>query len=205
MQKRIEHVEEAERGSIIGSTSPDIKADFLATLLDRGMPEGTNKSLIIVRSNAIVKRFGQEYDGFELCYFGLPEPESDIRTGIPIIKSITANGTEIDMVVWARMVSWRDAKAYFINFYDAKARYWRMMIARQEMDKATKRAEIGHKLIDGMKLAFAQFEGFSQAARATREDEISKETFRNYLFNQVKKFAGEYPKLNIKNLLVFWI
>jgi hypothetical protein len=202
MPKRFGIIEATGSGTIIGTVGPSLKPDFLETLLACGMPGGTNKASVLVKSEAIVRRCGPEYEGFELLYFGIPEAESELRTGVPVIREITANDVEIDMVVWARAVSWRNRWAYFLNFYDARAKYWRMVIARIEMDKAALREQIGHKLVEGMKLTFMQFEGFTEAA-TTRVDDISKENFRPYCFNLIEAFAGKYSKLNITNLAAF--
>ena len=129
---------------------PQLKPDFLATLLACGMPDVPDKVYVLVKSKAIVKRCGTEYDGFELCYFRILKDKCNIQTGIPIIQGETREGIRFSMVVWARAVSWGEAWAYFVNFYDASAKYWRMATVRQEMDKAAQREKIAHKLADGI-------------------------------------------------------
>ncbi|MEN3334257.1 MAG: hypothetical protein V7641_3622 [Blastocatellia bacterium] len=196
-QTRFEYIETAGSNTVTLVVEPDDKPDFLATLLSCGMPDRAKQVVMTIKSEAVVKRFGSQYDGYRVVYFGLVESDSDIRTGIPGIRSVLPDGRGINVIVWARAVFWRDAWAYFVNFYDANARQWRMLIVRQEMDKETKRTEIGHKLVDGMKLAFAQFEGF---IKGVRKDDIPPEVFRKHLFNQIKSFAGEYSKLTKTNL-----
>lgn len=157
MRKRFGVVETDGPGTIIAVAGPQLKPDFLATLLDCGMPDVPDRVFVLVRSKAIVKLCGAEYDGFELCYFGILKDKCNIRTGVPLIEGETREGIKFRMVVWARAVTWGDAWAYFINFYDARAKYWRMATVRQEMDKGAQREKIGHKLAAGMKLTFMQF------------------------------------------------
>jgi hypothetical protein len=199
MPKRFGVIESDGPGTIITSVGPRLKPDFLATLLDCGMPNVPDKVFTLVTSKAIVKLCGPECDGFNLCYFGIREDKCGIRTGVPLIEGETQDGIKVKMVVWARAVSWRDAWAYFLNFYDAKNKLWRMLTVRVEMDKPLLREQIGHKLVDGMKLVFMQFEGFVDAA-ARRDDDISKEDWRQYCINSMKAFAKKYTKLNITNL-----
>jgi hypothetical protein len=197
-QTRFEHIETAGSNTVTLVVEPNEKPDFLATLLNCGMPDTAKQVVMTIKSEAVVKRFGPQYDGYRIVYFGLVESDSDIRTGIPGIRSVLPDGRGVNVIVWARAVFWRDAWAYFVNFYDAKVRQWRMLIVRQEMDKMAKRVEIGHKLVDGMKLAFAQFEGF---AKATRSDEVPPGVFRELALEALKAIARKgHKKLSHEKL-----
>ena len=192
MRKRFGVVEADGTGTISAVAGPQLKPDFLATLLACGMPDVPEKVFVLVKSKAIAKRFGPDYEGFELCYFGIFVDNCDIRTGVPLIGSETEEGIEFKMVVWARAVSWSDAWAYFVNFYDASAKLWRMATVRIEMDKPEEREEIGHKLVDGQKLAFAQFEGYIEAAvEASFNLSLNKDDFRMFAFQAVEKMVTE--------------
>ena len=199
-RKRFGVVEADGLNSITAEAGPQLKPDFLATLLDCGMPDLPDRVICTIKSKAIIQRCGPEYDGFELCYFGLREDTCEIHTGIPLIDGETREGIKFRMVVWARAVSWGNAWAYFLNFYDAKHRYWRMITARQEMDKAEQREKIAHKLADGMKLAFMQFEGFTETA-ATRGDDISIDDFPQFARDAIKALAAKgHKKLSHERL-----
>lgn len=200
MRKRFGVVETDGPETITVQTGPHLKPDFLATLLDCGMPDLPDRIFVLIKSPAIAKRCGAEYGEFELCYLGLPQDKCDILTGIPLIRVETREGINVNLVVWARAVSWRDAWAYFLNFYNAKASHWRMVTVRQEIDKGAQREKIAHRLADGMKLAFMQFEGFTIGA-VTRGDDISVDDFPQFARDAIKALAAKgHRKLSHERL-----
>jgi hypothetical protein len=196
MTRRIDAFEQTEPESITTYVGPAIDAHYLRTLLNHGMPPNTNRALTIIKPEVVVKQCGAQYDGYHLTYFGIPKRESEIRTGKAIL-GVDVNDFEFEVVIWARCVFWQDAKAYFLAFYDALGKMWRRMIVRLEKDPPERQREIGHRLVDGMELAFIQFEGIF---RAKREDEISVAVFRQHCFNQIKHIAARYDKLTIQAL-----